>query len=168
MKYLNNIKNSLKEVYSNKNYVIISIVIAVILFSLNAILRNISLLENQFSFKLLIILILGTEQSMGLIHFIFLIVLSILGGSVVSFSAYLIKRQIKMNVSATSSVLLAIIAPACPACALSIFSLIGLNGIIIFLPFQGLELSFLSLILIIISMIYLSEKINTTVCEIKN
>ena len=66
-----------------------------------------------------------------------------------------------------SGIVAGIIAPACPSCALSILSVMGVGGALAFLPFGGLELGFVAIIILIISLFYLSNKIMTKVCVVK-
>tara|TARA_Y100000310_G_C20612444_1_gene778749 strand:- start:550 stop:1059 length:510 start_codon:yes stop_codon:yes gene_type:complete len=169
MKQIDNLKCALKEVYIHKIYFAVTISSSFVLFSFNGIFRNFSLLRNSFSFKLLFTLILGTYHSSSLSAFIVLLIISIIGGVVLTFSAYVIKRQISSGLAAGSgSLIVAILAPACPSCALGIFGILGIGGITSFLPFQGLELSLLGLVLMVVALFYLAKKVNTKVCKAKS
>ena len=166
--YWNALESSLKQIYSIKGYYLLTIIFAVAIYSLNALIHNYRLVFDQFSFLVMFNLILYFHQTIGFSSYLFLAVLSVLTGVIVAMSVYLLRRQIKTGVYASSSGFIAsLLAPACPSCALGIFGMIGLGGFISVLPFKGLELGILGLLIVVVSMFYLGKKINTTVCEIK-
>jgi plastocyanin len=93
--------------------------------------------------------------------------MSILAGIVVAMTIYLVKRQIKGNLKASSSsILVSLIAPACPSCAIGLLSVLGFGGFLAVLPFKGLELGFIGLGLLGVSTVYLSNKITTKTSNI--
>ena len=99
---------------------------------------------------------------------ILLIAMSVLAGIVVSMSVFLVRRQIKGSAGAgSSSVLISILAPSCPSCAIGLLSVLGLGGFIGALPFKGVELGVVGVIGLLISLVYMSEKIVTKTCDIK-
>ncbi|MBI2102805.1 hypothetical protein HYT55_03125 [Candidatus Woesearchaeota archaeon] len=156
---------ALKEVYSRKQYYIYSLLFALFIFSLNPLLRNYKLLKAQFSWLLVLQLILASPVTSGTVPFVLLTILSILSGIVMAFSVYVIRRQISQGVNlGLTGVIIGIVAPACPSCALGIFGVLGLGGLLTILPFKGLELGFLGIFLLIISLLYLSKKIEAKVC----
>jgi len=65
-----------------------------------------------------------------------------------------------------ASVLVSIVAPACPSCAIGLLSILGLGGFLAVLPFKGLELGVLGVVVLIFSTVYLSGKIVTNTCTI--
>jgi len=157
---------ALKTVYSEKKYFFITFLFAFIIYAMNVFVRNFLLLKKQPSITLFLLLISGFHETIHLSGWIVLILVLILGGIVLSMSIHLIKNQVKTNhASGSSGVLLAFIAPACPTCALSIASSAGIGSLLAFLPFNGIELSYLSLILLIISLFYLSNKM-MSICEV--
>lgn len=168
MEPIQSVKEAFKEVYHDKSYFFLTSLIALSLFSLNGFIRNYRIIFSDFSFKLLFGLTWGIFVSYSKWSLISLITMSLLTGVVISFSIFLLRRQISSSVSiGASGVVMAIIAPSCPSCAISIASVLGLGGLFAFLPFGGLEFGFLSIILLMISIFYLSKKIATKVCEVK-
>ena len=168
MKYLETIINASKEVYSTKRYCLLTLLSALLLVSLNAVMRNYQLLFKNFSFSLLLSLIYGLITSFTPLALILLVIISLLGGAVVTFSVYLIRRQIALQASAgIPGILIAILAPACPSCALGLLGLLGISGTLTFLPLQGYEFALLSIILILFSIAYLSAKIVSNICEVR-
>ena len=153
------------EVFGKTRYVVIAVVFAVALFLFNVAIMNWSLLWNLFSFELLWNLIVGISTSRTWYSATSMILLSILGGIVLAMTLFLIRRQIKFNAaSGTGGLLIGIIAPSCSACAIGLLGLLGVGGAIAALPFEGLEINVLALILLLWSMFYLAKKIETKVC----
>jgi len=112
-------------------------------------------------------LIRGFPQTTTSASLFFLIILSILSGIIISFTIYLISRQIKSGAYAGTSVLVSLIAPACPSCAVGLFGLIGIGGLASILPFKGLEIGFIGVLVVIFSIFYLAKKVETNTCSIK-
>jgi len=165
MKFID-FKNAAKEVYQKPKYYSITIVFAIFIYSINVILHNPSFIIKNFSFLLLYNLIVGFIHTIPLLSLIFLIIIAILGGISLTYSIFLLQRQIKSSAYAsTSSVLVSILAPACPSCALGLLGILGLGGFLATLPFKGLELGIFAIIILIISIYYLSNKIVTKVCK---
>lgn len=168
MKYLSKVIPAVQEVYTQKRYYFISIISAVVLMSLNALVRNYKLLWSNFSFSLMYSLVVGLWTSFTLGAFIILIIISLLGGVIVSMSVFLLQRQLATSASmGASGIIIAVLAPACPSCALGLFSILGLSGLLAFLPLKGLELGIMGIILLLGTITYISHKIATTVCEVK-
>jgi hypothetical protein len=160
------LKQSMLEVYSGNHYFMITFLISVLIYSLNALIHNYKLVFKTPSLKLIYLLIIGFPSTTSNSAFLFLIIISVLSGIVISMSIFLLKRQLSSGYAGTSGVIVGLIAPACPSCALGLFGVIGLGGFLTILPFKGLELGVLGILLLISSMNYLSKKIVTKVCKI--
>ena|SRR3989338_6756677 len=168
MKYINNIQKTLQEVYSDKKYFILSGLFSLWVFSLNALISNYKLIISEFSFLLLFNLIISAHSAMSELSFFFLILVSLLSGIVFSLSIFLLRRQINYSAGiGLSGVITSVLTPACSSCALGLTGLLGISGTLSVLPFKGLELGILGIILLLFSLIYLSQKITTTICEVK-
>ena len=168
MKYVKLAKEAFKEIYGDKIYFFLTFLVALVLFSLNGFMHNYRILFSDFSLKLLFGLTLGIFTSYSAWPLISLMMISLLTGIVISFSVFLLRRQISSGVSiGATGIIMGILAPACPSCALSLVGIVSLGGLFAFLPFGGLEFGFISIILLVISIFYLSKKIVTTVCKVK-
>jgi len=169
MKYIENVKVAMKEVYEKPSYIGLTLlVVGVVIFTFNALITNYKVLFSNFSIKLLFALLAGTYNSMATIPFVLLIVMSILAGIILSMSIFLTRRQVSVGAAASSSsVFVSLIAPACPSCAIGFVSFIGLGGFLAVLPFKGLELGVAGLSLLTVSLVFLSGKIATKTCKIK-
>ena len=168
MKYIDNTINALKEVYSHNSYFAVSFISAILIYSLNAVAHNYKILASQFSFSLLFSLIIGAPKAMVASSFIFLVIISIFAGILVSMSIFLLKRQIMDGVYASGTgIVVSILAPACPSCALGLLGILGIGSFLSVLPFKGLELGLLGVFIVVASLFYLSNKIMTNTCSIK-
>jgi len=166
IKPINNIFSAYKEVYANKWYFLITLITAAVLFSLNAVIRNYKLLFHDFTFSLLWSLIMGLGVTFTRWGLFSLMAISLGAAMVLSFSLYLIRRQTR-STAGIPGLLAALLAPACPACALNLFGMIGLGSVVAFLPFKGAELSLAGIIIVIISIVYVSGKVVAQTCEIE-
>ena len=159
---------ALGQVYSHKKNFVLTMIVASFVFLFNTLITNYKLLASHFSILLLWSLIQGTLHSISPLSLFFLVLLSLFSGIVVSMSVHVLRKQIFLGAGAGSSgILVSILAPTCPSCALGLLSLLGLGGFLVVLPFKGLELGFLGIVLLIGSMIYLSSKIITITCKVK-
>lgn len=168
MNSITSIQNAFQEVYAHKRFFLVTVLSSGILYSLNAVIRNYTLLKGQFSFSLLLALIGGIPTTFTPLSLILLVTLSLLGGIVFTFSLFILTHQTTMSASASlPGILGAVLAPACPACALGVFGTLGIGGLLTFLPWKGLEFGFLAIGLLLGSLFYLSKKISTKTCDVK-
>ncbi len=168
MKNKNTIVEAFREVYSEKKYFLWSGFFSAVVFSLNAAIGNYKLLFSEFSLKLFFTLVISAHSSMSLISFIFLVMVSLLSGIVFSLSLFLLRRQISYSAGiGLSGIITSVLTPACSSCALGLAGILGIGGFLSVLPFKGLELGVLGILLLLISMVYLCRKIMVQVCEIK-
>jgi hypothetical protein len=99
------------------------------------------------------------------VSWIGMILISILFGSYIALSVFLTKKLKSVKSTSlfgTIAVFLGIIAPGCfvgGVCGIGIASLLGISGFLIALPFQGLEVSFLAIILLSYANWSISNKI---------
>lgn len=77
----------------------------------------------------------------------------------------MLKNNKSLKLVVGGNTLLGIAGSGCAACGLPILSLLGLGGSVMYLPFRGQELSYISLILLLISFYLLVKNYNQT-CKI--
>ncbi|MEK6809900.1 MAG: hypothetical protein AABY40_04445 [Nanoarchaeota archaeon] len=166
MKQITAIVDTLKEVYSEKKYLLCSGFFSALVFSLNAVIGNYKLFFSEFSFKLFFNLVVSAHNTMSTASFVFLILISLLSGIVFSLSIFLFKRQISYSAGiGFTGIASSVLAPACSSCALGLAGILGISGILSLLPFKGLELGMLGIVLLSASILYLSGKISVKVCH---
>ena len=168
MIYIDNIKKALKEVYTKKSYLAITLIAAFVIIAFNLLVTNYKIIFSNFSSKLVYSLFIGGFYNIETLPLIFLIITSISAGILLSMGVYIIRRQISGGVGlGSSSVAMSVIAPACPSCAIGLISTLGFGSFFAFLPFRGLELGVFAVIIITVSIVYMSGKIVTKTCAIK-
>ncbi len=140
------------------------------------------LMASIFIFAIFYVLTLATvtNQSMGIFimmnglaytvsTFILFAVISLLFGIYVSLLSFSIKTRLKRRVSksilGTGGLIAGIFGAGCPMCGSAIFALFGMPLALFLLPFKGLELRALSLLLLGLSVYLLS--ISLVNCKIK-
>jgi len=166
MKYVDSILPALKEVFRDKKYWGLAVGFTFIAMAFNLLVTNFSLLKNQFSIGLFFTLLFGSMAAMPKFSLSLLVIMAILGGVVTSMSIFLVTRQVS-GAAAGSSVLLAVIAPACPSCAIGPLAALGLGGYLAVLPFRGVEIGILGLVVLVGALLFLSTKITTKICGVK-
>ncbi|MBI4147584.1 hypothetical protein HY494_02945 [Candidatus Woesearchaeota archaeon] len=168
MKHITAITDTFREVYSEKIYFLFSGLFSLFVFSFNAAIRNYKLLFSEFSLSLFLNLIIGVPSTMSPTSLSFLVIISLLSGIVFSLSLFLLWRQITYSAGiGLSGIITSILTPACSSCALGLAGILGISGFLSVLPFKGLELGALGILLLMVSIVYQSNKIALKVCDVK-
>ena len=169
-----------KKVFSNWRYVALTIIIALVFYSLNIIIKSYDSLISLYSqlgflgsIKLFFDFFIGFKSTTFLSVFISLIILSIFIGLLFSLIAY--KTRMIKSVSrktgffATTGIFLGVLAPGCAACGIGLLSLFGISAATLtFLPYNGLELSAISAVILLVLVFKITKDINKGIsCEIK-
>lgn len=172
---------ALKKVFSDKKYIFYSVLVALTFYSLNAIIADFQTIKNFYptlgfltGLKFTFLNISGFHYRILTHSFVSLIIISILFGILFSFLIYktkTLKSQNsgeKMGFFATIGIFLGVLAPGCAACGIGIASALGLGAFVTFLPYDGLELSILAIILLLVANWRVSKGLlNQNSCEIK-
>ncbi len=167
MRYLHNTLEALAEVYSEKQYFAYSTTFAFVVFSVNVLIGNFKLIASQPSLTLIFDLLLSAHSTMSNASFVFLLIISLLSGIVFSLSLFLVKRQVSYSAGlGFTGIISSILAPACSSCALGLAGIFGISGFLSVLPLKGLELGAIGILLLGISLVYLSGKIVTKMCKL--
>jgi hypothetical protein len=158
-------------VFMDYRYVVLALVVAVLFYSLNVLISQWKSLITFYSgfgfigtFKFFFILIWGFGNSLLLHSYISLIVISILIGVLFSLILYkiIIMKDKKINkkggLFASVAIFLAALVPGCAACGIGLAAVLGISGALVtLLPFDGLELSFISVAILIIAIFKISK-----------
>jgi hypothetical protein len=168
-----------KEVFSNWKYLILGIIILFLFYSVNVIIANFSILMYYVnkaslaeSINFFFNLFLGFRNTVLLSSFTSLIVLGGLFGMLFSLIAYktiMIKNVAGgIGIFGTAGIFLGVLAPGCAACGIGLLSVLGISTVALtFLPFKGLELSFLAMGILGFSIFKITKDIkNGIVCKI--
>ena len=154
---MSDVLNAWKSVFSNKSYVFLAVIIALVFYVLNVLIANyktiISFYKN-FGFlsgsKLFLFLNLGFRETIEFYSFISLSVISIFFGIFFSLIFYKIKvignSDKKIGLLGGIGIFLGALVPGCAACGVGLLPVIGFGAVFLtFLPFKGLEISFLAI-----------------------
>ena len=147
---------SFKKVFGNKKYIVIAIVASFIFYILDILIFNWKNLFEISKFGIVPLIsfigiqIIKFKDTLLLHSFITLVIISILVGILSALILYKIRLNApidkKTGLISTIGLFFGALAPGCAACGIGLVSALGLTGIIInFLPFNGLEISFLSI-----------------------
>ena len=123
----------------------------------------------DYKFKIFISLFLGMWNSMSGTGFALLIITAILTGINLTLLAKILKnlkKQGNLKLVVGGSTLIGIVGSGCASCGLPVLALLGLSGSVAYLPFKGVELSYLSVMLLLFSLYHLIKTNNNNECEI--
>ncbi len=159
-----------KRVFSNWNYLILGIIIALLFYSLNVIIADYKTLFSFYSslgflgtINFFFSLLIGFKETIKMSSYISLLVISLLLGmltSLIFYKANVIKGNSTKNIGLISGIgiILGAFIPGCAACGIGLASALGIGGAFLtFLPLKGLELSILSILILTIAIFKISE-----------
>lgn len=162
----------------SKKVLISTLVIAVFYIVGTIYLMNTSLVRDtifgshslSYKWDLLIALLAGMWTVMSRLSLVLLIVVAILTGANLTLVVQrlnILRSSGGLRLMVGGSSLLGVIGSGCASCGLPILAFLGLSGAIFYLPFQGLELSVLSILLLSLSLyILLRQHAKQLVCEV--
>lgn len=180
---MSEIFDNLKIVFSKKRYTFLFLGVAFLFYMVNVLISNYSGIYDFYrefglyeGSKFFINLGIGFGESIETHSYVSLIVISILIGILISLISFRIKEislngndelnNTKTGILGSFALFLGVLVPGCAACGIGIVSALGLGGaFLIFLPFQGLEISILAIGLLGFS-IYKTSK-DLTICRIR-
>ena len=160
-----------------RNFILKSLFFALLYTSLSIILINyksyLSFAQSDYDIfgkiKVLLFIFAGSFQALDTRDTILLLTTAILFG----LNLELVLRKIKFlasfgNLHVTLGTgLITLAATGCASCGLSIASIVGLSGVLVLLPFHGLELYIVSILVLLVSLFY-NLRTLVKVCKIKD
>ena len=161
-----------KKVFSNWRYVALTVTIAVVFYLLNVIIKSYDSLITFYSqvgfsgiIKLFFTFFIGFKETTTFGVIIWIIIIGIFWGLLISLIAY--KTRMIKSVSrktgffATTGIFLGVLAPGCAACGIGLLSLFGISAATLtFLPYNGLELSAISAVILLVLVFKITKDIN--------
>jgi hypothetical protein len=133
----------LKEIFSNKNYFILYFILSLFFILIFDYFSNYEIIEVNLGLKYLYLIIFSQYLISFLLSLFFVI-------SVYKFN-YFKKFSIKEQSSSFIGGFVGFFITGCPSCSITLASYLGLGGLIGFLPYYGLELKFLSILILLYS-----------------
>ena len=167
----------IKEVFSKPFYVLTVIAGALAFYLLNVIIADFAELaaiaknySSWISLKILVNYFIGFPSTIKTHSAVSLIIMAILFGIYIALATYKVsqikKTQTNSSILGTTGIFLGFIAPGCAACGIGIASALGLAGAFLSLPFEGLEISIIAIILLSYANWSISGKITQATCAI--
>ena len=157
-------------------FIIPTLVIAVAYSVVSTYLMNFSLIKValfggfalEYKIKLLVALFAGMWTAMSGFGLTMLMVIALLTGAnltLVFKRAMDIRSFSKLHFFTSFGAAFGLIGIGCAACGLPILALLGLSGSVIYLPFRGIELSIISVVLLAISFyMMLKSELKSKIC----
>ncbi len=170
-KRIKDILIALKNVYQKPLYIALASFTTLLILTFNISIINYRVYLNFPSFEIISKIFIGTFLALPVHSIMLLLIASILSGIFVSLLVYQLKTIKSMNKSyatGAGGIVLGTIAPACASCGIGLLALLGYTGLIAVLPFKGLEVGYLGIVLLIIAISSISAKISNKTCNISN
>lgn len=170
----------MKDILLSKKVLLTSCAIAVAYIVLAVYPMNFSLVKDtifgsfplSYKFRLLIALLGGMWTAMTKFSLFLFVLTGILTGinlTLLTLRLSVMRGSGKLHVMVGGSSLLAIVSSGCAVCGLPILALFGLSGSIIYLPFQGAEISVVAVVLLLMTLYFMIISYPTEqVCKIIN
>ncbi len=158
-----------KGIFSNWKYVTIMIFMSILFYSSNVLVsswKNLAGIYPTFGFfetlRFFFTLWAGFKSTIILHSFISLIIISILFGVLASLIFYKLSFNTlinkKLGFLGSIGIFLAVFAPGCAVCGIGLASVLGIGaGFLSFLPYEGLELSIASIVILSFSIIKITN-----------
>lgn len=168
--------NIWRKVFTNWKYLIATAIVALAFYSLNVLISGWSSLTGFYptlgffgTIRFFFILWVGFKSTIILHSFISLIIIGILLGILVSLIFYKLSfnslKDKKIGLLGSIGLFLAIFAPGCASCGIGLVSVLGIGaGALSFLPYDGLELSIISIGVLGFSILNITK--NMYVCKV--
>ena len=166
-----------KELLSVK-FISITFLVALAYISISVLLLNstlfTSLVKSGTSFLELLLLfvslIQGLWTSLSVTDFVLTMLTAVFVGAnaaLIIQTVSLLENRGKLHLSVGGATIFSLVATGCASCGLSFLSVLGLSASLSFLPFHGLELHIGSVVLLLLSALYMLKKLHDGVyCKI--
>ena len=166
------------QVILRRKFIIPTIAIAVLYVLITTYLMNVRLLKFtllssfslEYKIRLLIALLGGMWTAMSGFGLTMLSIIAVLTGAnltLLFLRAMHIRSFGKLNFFASMGSVFGFVSSGCAACGLPILALLGLSSSAVYLPFQGVELSIISAVLLTISFyLMVRSELKAKVCNV--
>ena len=167
-------------IFRSKKFIIPALLITIgyillVTYLMNFQLTKDTLLGNypiSYKWNIMVALLQGLGTSMTKVALVLLILTAILTGvnfTLVTLRLAALRGSGKLHFMVGGSSLIAIVTSGCAMCGLPILGLLGLSGSLVYLPFQGTELSVIAVVLLLITLYFMLVSYPTEqVCKIIN
>jgi hypothetical protein len=148
-----------KEVFSNWKYLVFSIISFLVFFSIFQYFTDTYLIEVNLGLRYLYLTLI--------LQFLIALLLALfISISIYKFN-YFRKFSAKEQSSSVIGGILGFLVAGCPSCSITFASYIGLGSFVAFLPYYGMELKFVSIVLLFYSNISVLYSLKTCIIKEK-
>ncbi len=157
LKKIKQARSAVFQVLSKRNYFIIFIVASALFFYVLYKLTLATIANQSFD---IFVMMLGVWYTFA--DIVLLMIISLLFGTFVSVFIYkinLARKVSKTGFLGSLGMTVGLFSAGCPTCGAVLFGLIGMPLALMLLPFKGLELKVLSIILMFVSIYFLSSSL---------
>lgn len=168
------------EILKSRKFIIPAVLITIGYILLVTYLMNFRLTKDtvlgdyplSYKWSILVALLQGLGTSMTKVALVLLILMAILTGvnlTLVTLRLSALRKGGRLHFMVGGSSLIAVVTSGCAMCGLPILGLLGLSGSLVYLPFQGTELSVVAAVLLLITLYFMVVSYPTQqVCKIIN
>ncbi len=167
----------MRDIFLRKSFILSTLVITLLYLAITIWLMNLQLVSFTLTasypllakLQILYSLLGGLFTSMTPFSLFLLFLSALLTGANLTLiyqKISFLRQMGNIKLSVGGGLILGIVGSGCSACGLPILSLVGLSGSLTFLPLQGGELAFISVILLAVSLYFLTKSIYKTSCDI--
>ena len=156
----------MKTIFRSRKFIIPALLITIAYILLVTYLMNFQLTKDtllgnypvSYKWNILVALLEGLGTSMTKFALVLLILTALLTGinlTLVTLRLLVLRGGGKLHLMVGGSSLIAIVTSGCAMCGLPVLGLLGLSGSLIYLPFQGTELSVIAVVLLLITLYFM-------------
>jgi len=174
-------KETIQIVFAKPSYTLLATAITLFVFVFNVTLPNINLVFIKFAeygitdgLSLVWSMVTGVTSFMSTSSIISLALLAVLTGMSISLAIFKMKNLQSFNLQQGGAVgiggfLMGVLVPGCSSCGIGVLASLGLASGLAVLPFRGLEISILSIIVMVILVAWLATGArDAPACKIKS
>ena len=156
----------MKTIFCSRKFIMPALLITIAYILLVTYLMNFQLTKDtllgdypiSYKWTIMVALLEGLGTSMTKFALVLLILTALLTGinlTLVSLRLLVLRGGGKLHLMVGGSSLIALVTSGCAMCGLPVLGLLGLSGSLIYLPFQGTELSVIAVLLLLITLYFM-------------
>ena len=168
-----------REVFFKPFYILVALSGALLFYILNVVVSDFSDLRsiagNYSSFtaiKLVFNYFIGFPSTLSFYSAFVVFLIALLFGSYIALATFkttqMKKSQDNLSLLGGIGLFFGFIAPGCFACGVGLASIFGLGGALVALPFDGIEISVISIFLLGYANVSIAGKISKNTCSMEN
>lgn len=166
-KHIRNIMVALREVYAKPAYLLLSLGVILAVFIINIGVMNYQLYRSFPSVRIVKEVFLGSLTSLPWYSLSTVILIALLTAIFITLMGYHVKSMqgaLGSYAAGSGGLALGFLAPACASCSIGLIAVLGMSGTLGILPWKGVEITVLGIVLLGGAITSLSRKIAEKTC----